>query len=238
MPPEFQRGIVISHNTAPFVSLYKGKSQRIESLSKGTALVPGSGRSEMDTTNTIQIILAVVVFLVLAGLIGMALVRRRRTKRLQEHFGPEYESVVSKTGDRRQAESELEERIAHVNTLHIRPLTAEEVNRYSLEWQAIQTEFVDEPLAALQKANHLIQEVMEVKGYPVEDFEQQTADISVDYPELVGDYRGMHFIAVRGATEKVSTEEMRQAMVHGRALFENLIKQTAREEKTPRKEKI
>jgi hypothetical protein len=141
-------------------------------------------------------------------------------------------------GDKRQAEDELDARLAHVNTLQIRPLTAEEVNRYALDWQKTQTEFVDEPLTALQKADRLIREVMKAKGYPVEDFEQRAADISVDYPELVTDYRGLHMIAVKEAEDKVSTEEMRQAMVHGRALFENLVSTDTQEEDIHQKEKI
>jgi hypothetical protein len=193
----------------------------------------------MDITNTTQLVLVAVIFLVIGGLIGMALVRVQRTKRLKERFGTEYERAINEIGDKRQAENELEARLAHVNTLDIRPLTAEEVNRYALEWQKTQTEFVDEPLTALQKADRLIQDVMKARGYPVEDFDQRAADISVDYPELVTDYRGLHLIAVKEKDEEVSTEEMRQAMVHGRALFENLIKQEPTiEEATAQKEKI
>lgn len=192
----------------------------------------------MDLTNPTLVIVVAVVALVIIGLISMALVRRWRTERLQDQFGPEYEHMVNETGDPRQAESELEKRIAHVKALNIRPLTAEEVNRYALEWQATQREFVDEPLTALQKADRLIREAMKAKGYPVEDFEQRVADISVDYPELVMDYRGMHRIAIRDAKDNVSTEDMRQAMVHGRALFENLIKHQPGEERIDRKEKI
>jgi hypothetical protein len=192
----------------------------------------------MDISNTTQLILVAVVFLIIGGLVGMALVRTQRTKNLKERFGPEYERALNEMGDRRQAETELQARLAHVKALDIRPLTAEEVNRYSLEWQATQTEFVDEPLTALQKADRLIREVMKAKGYPVEDFEQRAADISVDYPELVTDYRGLHLIAVKEADEKVGTEEMRQAMVHGRALFENLIKQEPKAETMDEKEKI
>ena len=168
----------------------------------------------------------------------MALMRVQRTKRLKERFGPEYERAVNEIGDKRQAENELDSRLAHVNTLDIRPLTAEEVDRYALEWQKTQTEFVDEPLTALQKADRLIQDVMKARGYPVEDFEQRAADISVDYPELVTDYRGLHLIAVKEKDEEVSTEEMRQAMVHGRALFENLISQESSAETINEKEKI
>ena len=97
---------------------------------------------------------------------------------------------------------------------------------------------MDAPLASLQKADRLIQEVMRAKGYPVDDFEQRAADISVDYPDLVTDYRGMHMIAVKEADDQVSTEEMRQAMVHGRALFESLVTKDTSEAAIPQKEKI
>jgi len=192
----------------------------------------------MNLSNTTQLVLVAIVFLVIGGLLAMAVMRVQRTKRLKERFGPEYERAMNELGDKRRAEDELDARLAHVNTLNIRPLTAEEVNRFSLEWQKTQTEFVDEPLTALQKADRLIREVMKTRGYPVEDFEQRAADISVDYPELVTDYRGLHLIAVKEKEDNVSTEEMRQAMVHGRALFENLITQRAEEEAVPQKEKI
>jgi hypothetical protein len=132
----------------------------------------------------------------------------------------------------------LEARLAHVQSLDIRPLTAEEVNRFALEWKAIQAEFVDSPLAAVQKANRLIREVMGARGYPVEDFEQRAADISVDHPELVTDYRELHAIAKKGEGEKISTEEMRQAMVHGRDVFENLVQPGRTVEETPQKETV
>ena len=197
----------------------------------------------MDISNPTVIIIGALVLLVVVGLIGMAMARQRRTKRLQEQFGPEYDRALKKLGDRREAESDLEERVAHVNTLNIRPLTAEEVNRYALQWQDVQREFVDEPLLSLQKADRLIREVMKARGYPVEDFEQRVADISVHYPELVANYRGMHRIAIKDAPESASTEEIRKAMIHGRALFENLISQESNEEvkqevKQNQKEKI
>ena len=192
----------------------------------------------MNITNTTQLVLVAVIFLVIGGVLAMAVMRAQRTKRLKERFGPEYDRAVNEMGDKRQAEDDLDARLAHVNTLNIRPLTPEEVNRYALQWQKTQTEFVDEPLTALQKADHLIREVMKARGYPVEDFEQRAADISVDYPELVTDYRGLHMIAVKEANDKVSTEEMRQAMVHGRALFENLVSTSTQEEDINQKEKI
>ncbi len=192
----------------------------------------------MNLTSTTQLVLVAVVFLIIGVLVAMALTRVQRTKQLRERFGPEYDRAIIEKGNKREAEDELAARLAHVNALQIRPLTAEEVNQYALAWQETQTEFVDEPLTALQKADRLIREVMKAKGYPVEDFEQRAADISVDYPELVTDYRGLHLIAVKEKEDDVSTEEMRQAMVHGRALFENLISKDTNTETTAQKERI
>jgi hypothetical protein len=191
----------------------------------------------MDS-NTTTLILVAVVFLIVGGLLAMAVMRFQRSQRLKDRFGPEYERLVNEAGDKHKAESELQARLAHVEALNIRPLTAEEVNRFSLEWQSTQAEFVDEPLASVQKADRLIREVMKTRGYPVEDFEQRAADISVDYPELVADYRGLHLIATKEADDDVNTEEMRQAMVHGRALFENLVQKETPETATEPKEKI
>jgi hypothetical protein len=184
----------------------------------------------MNISNPTLVILGAIVLLVLVGLISMAMNRQRRTRRLQDQFGPEYERTLKKMGDKREAESDLEERIAHVSSLNIRPLTAEEVNRYALGWQDVQREFVDEPLLSLQKADRLIREVMKARGYPVEDFEQRVADISVNYPELVTDYQGMHKIAIKQSSDSASTEEIRKAMIHGRALFENLISHNSEED--------
>ena len=192
----------------------------------------------MDTTNTITILVAVVVVLVIGGLLGVAFTRRQRTKHLQERFGPEYDRTVREVGDLRQAENELAARLDHVKSLEIRPLSAEETERFTREWQSTQTEFVDEPLVAVQKANRLLREVMNAKGYPVDDFEQRASDISVDYPDLVVDYRELHAIAVKSDDQEVSTEEMRQAMVHGRALFENLVQPETKVEDTDQKEKM
>ena len=178
----------------------------------------------MDTTTITLIGLVIIAALIVGGVLGIILGRRQRTKRLQEKFGPEYEHTMNEVGDKRQAEHELQARLDHVKTLEIRPLSAEEIDRFTTEWQATQADFVDDPPRAMQKADRLISEVMKAKGYPVEDFEQEVADISVDYPDLVMDYRGLHLIAVKGKDEKVDTEEMRTAMLHGRALFENLVK--------------
>jgi hypothetical protein len=192
----------------------------------------------MDTTNVTVIALAVIVALIVGALIGAMVGRRQKTKRLQDRFGPEYDRTVNELGDKRQAEQELETRLDHVKKLEIRPLSAEEIDRFTSNWQATQAEFVDEPLSAVQKADRLLHDVMQARGYPVEDFEQGVADISVDYPDMVVDYRGLHQIAVKGADEEVSTEEMRTAMVHARALFENLVKGEGAREELNEKEKI
>lgn len=177
----------------------------------------------MELTDTTTIILVAVLLLVIGGLLAMAFTRFQRTRRLRDRFGPEYDRTLEQVGDKRRVEDELEARLAHAENLNIRALSAEEVNRFSLEWQETQTEFVDQPLASVQKADRLIQNVMRTRGYPVEDFEQRAADISVHYPDVVINYRELHEIATRGEREKISTEEMRQAMVHGRELFERLV---------------
>jgi hypothetical protein len=176
----------------------------------------------MDTTTILLIAVPVILALIVGGVIGIALGSRQRTKRLQEKFGPEYDQALYELGDKRQAEQELQGRLNHVKALEIRPLSAEEIERFTSEWQETQAAFVDEPAVAMQVADHIIAKVMKAKGYPVEDFEQQVADISVDYPDLAMDYRGLHLIAIK--EEKAGTEEMRKAMLHGRALFKNLVK--------------
>ena len=192
----------------------------------------------MNTLDTTTLIIAAVAVLIIGGLIVMAFNRLQRTRRLKERFGPEYNRALDQVGDKRRAEEELEARLAHVQSLNIRSLSAEEVNRFAMEWQATQTEFVDRPMGAVQKADHLIREVMSTRGYPMENFEQRAADISVDYPELVSNYRELHAIATKGEREKISTEEMRQAMVAGRELFEHLVQPARDVESINQKERI
>lgn len=191
----------------------------------------------METTNNTLIIVVILALLIVFGVGAMIWARRQRSQRLQERFGPEYDHMIDVVKDETQAERELEQRIARVEALDIRSLSAEEMNRYALRWQETQSQFVDEPLRAVQSADRLIEEVMEQKGYPMQDFEQRAADISVDYPELVKDYRGMHSIAIKPSKD-VTTEDMRQAMVHGRALFERLMKHESNKDNSDRKEKI
>lgn len=187
----------------------------------------------MDTTTITLIVVAVVVALIVGGALGMAIGSRQRTKRLQKTFGPEYEHAVNEFGDKRQAEQELQARLEHVKKLEIRPLSGEEINRFTDNWLTTQAEFVDDPAESVRNADRLIGEVLKAKGYPVEDFEQGAADISVSYPDLVMDYRGLHSIAVRSVDESIATEQIRQAMLHGRDLFENLIENDEHREENP-----
>jgi hypothetical protein len=189
-------------------------------------------------TNTTLIVLVVVILLIVGGLLAMAFGRVQRTKRLREHFGNEYERMINEVGDKSRAEEELEARLSRVEKLSIRALTPEETDRFTREWQATQTEFVDHPMASVQKANQLIKEVMSTRGYPMDDFEQRAADISVDYPDLVTNYRELHAIAAKSSQDGISTEEMRQAMVHGRTLFHDLVQPEAKVEETTEKEKV
>jgi len=177
----------------------------------------------MDNASVMTAVLGVVVVLVIGGLLAVAFSRRQRTKQLQERFGPEYERVVSEVSDKSEAEKELHSRLEHVKALDIRPLSGEQRTQFVNEWRTTQAKFVDEPLAALREAESLIRRVMEAKGYPVQDFDREAADISVDYPDLVPHYQSLHAIALRRNTSDINTEEMRQAIVDCRSLFEKLV---------------
>lgn len=174
--------------------------------------------------NTTYLIIIVVAVLVVIGIV-LALVfsGRKRTERLQDHFGPEYERTVQALGDEKKAQIELDEREKHVEALKIRPLTAVEHDRYLLEWTAVQSKFVDEPGQAIVDADRLIMEVMQLRAYPVSDFEQRAADISVKYPALVSNYRAARVIALQNESHQADTEQLRQAMIYYRSLFEELL---------------
>jgi len=181
-------------------------------------------RRKMDTTTIIIIaaITAIVVFIV-GGFLGVYFSRRQRTKRLQKKFGPEYEHAVKELGDQSEAEDELDARLERVESLDFQELSMDQKQHYAEEWQTTQVKFVDQPLVSIREADQLIKEIMAEKGYPVEDFDRRAADISVDYPELVVNYRNMREIVDKSNREDISTEELRQAMVHSRSLFEELL---------------
>ena len=175
--------------------------------------------------NTSIIIIIVVVVVVIVGVIlGFSFSRRNRSKQLHEKFGPEYDHAVETMGSEKKAQTELNERQKHVETLDIRPLSVIEHDRYLAEWTAVQSKFVDEPGQAVKDADRLIIEVMQLRGYPISDFEQRAADISVKYPALVSNYRGAREIADKNKLGQANTEELRQSMIYYRSLFEELLK--------------
>ncbi len=170
---------------------------------------------------TWQIIVIAVVAAVLVAAVVVAVLRTRRRRRLQQRFGPEYDHVVHDTERRADAEAELHERLERREALDIRPLSTDERERYRERWRRVQHDFVDAPRDSLTRADALIQDVMRDRGYPVEDFEQRAADLSVDHPEVVTHYRAGHDAVANGST--TGTEEQREAMLHFRSLFAALV---------------
>jgi uncharacterized protein YneF (UPF0154 family) len=174
--------------------------------------------------NTLIIIIVVVVVVIVGIVLGLVFTRRNRSERLHEHYGPEYDRTVQTMGGEQKAQTELNERQKHVEALDIRPLSVSERERYLADWTAVQSKFVDEPGQAIVDADRLIIEVMQLRGYPVSDFEQRSADISVKYPALVSNYRGAREIANKNKLQQANTEELRQAMIYYRSLFDELLK--------------
>ena len=176
----------------------------------------------MDTT-----VLWVLIAVVLIGAIAWITLSRVRTQRLRERFGPEYDRTVHSEGDPRKAEAALEARAKRVASLHIHPLSQADAERFDQTWRTVQARFVDDPHGAVTEADKLVGEVMAARGYPVGEFEQRVADISVDHPDVVMNYRAAREIASIHAQGKASTEDLRQAMVHYRALFRDLLETAA-----------
>jgi len=177
--------------------------------------------------NTTYIIIAVVLILVVGAILGPIFARRKRSERLHDHFGTEYDHTVQALGDEKKAQTELDERQKHVKSLDIHPLSVEQRERYLAEWTAVQSKFVDEPGQAIIDADDLIMEVMQTRAYPVSDFEQRAADVSVSYPALVSNYRAARVIALKNEQDQADTEELRQAMIYYRSLFEELLETEA-----------
>lgn len=178
----------------------------------------------MQTVNPIvYYVIGAIVVVIVVAIIAAAASRNARSRRLQQHFGPEYDRTVRTTGDRTAAERELTSRVQRVKRMHIEELPAGARERYAEEWRTVQTRFVDQPREALAQADSLVANVMRDRGYPVSDFDQQAADISADHPQVVDNYRIAHGIAERSDRGEVNTEDLRQAMVHYRTLFNDLL---------------
>jgi FtsZ-interacting cell division protein ZipA len=174
---------------------------------------------------------AVIIILIIVAVIVIAVGawfwdKNRKRGQLRERFGPEYDRTVEGTEDRRErraAESELAERASRRDELELRDLNPAQQQRYLERWREIQAAFVDEPGAAVRDADVLVRQVMDERGYPVDDFETQADLISVDHPNLVEDYRKSHEIALRHDRNEASTDDLRRAFIHHRSLFEELL---------------
>ncbi|HLO19869.1 MAG TPA: hypothetical protein VK192_05190 [Sphingomicrobium sp.] len=173
-------------------------------------------------TPTGWIILGIIIVALLA-IVAILWSRRARSEHLRDRFGPEYDRAVEARGDRAKAEADLAAREKRVGKLDIRPLEPAERREFTERWTDVQARFVDDPARAVAFADALVGDVMKARGYPVSDFDQRAGDISVDHPVVVEHYHEAHDIALRHERGDASTEDLRQAMVHYRALFDNLV---------------
>jgi hypothetical protein len=185
------------------------------------------------TFNPVTLILIVGLILAVAVALWMY-IQKKRTQDLRSKFGPEYDRAIGEHRDRSHAESELAERAKRVAKFHIRPLKPDDRVRFIEQWRREQSLFVDDPRAAVNHAHTLLQEVMQQRGYPVGDFDQNAADLSVDHPRVVENYRIAHEISLREGEGPGSTEELRRAMVSYRALFEDLLETAEKPEEVRR----
>ena len=177
----------------------------------------------MDMMNTRWIVVAALAVVALIALAVWLSQRKRQSKRLQDRFGPEYDKTVHDLGSPTKAELELKSRERRVEHLDIVALAPAEAVRFSDTWKSLQGRFVDNPQGVVVQAEQVVRELMLKRGYPMADFEHRAADISVDYPGVVQNYRAAQAIAVRGARGEASTEELRNAVVHYRSLFDELL---------------
>jgi hypothetical protein len=182
----------------------------------------------LSANPTLSYILAGVLIAAVIAVIAWSYAqnKRRQSRRLQQRFGPEYEHTVNEFGDRAKAEAELAAREKRVERLNVTQLTPADAARFAQAWNALQARFVDDPKAAVAQADRLVHELMTKRGYPMGDFERRAADISVDYPEVVANYRAARAVAWRDERGQASTEELRKAVVHYRALFQELLEVT------------
>lgn len=173
----------------------------------------------MDT----NVLLTIAILVLLAVIAAALLMRRNRSQHLAQRFGPEYDRTVESTGSRSRAEAELAAREKRREKLEIQPLAAAEAQRFRMEWDRVQARFVDNPRSAVSEADLLVRDVMMRRGYPMGDFDARAADLSVDHPLVVEHYRAAHAIALRDAQGEADTESLRQAFVHYRVLFDELL---------------
>jgi hypothetical protein len=181
----------------------------------------------MNTVTTNTIILAVILIVIAVAAVAWVFVQRqKRSQRLQRRFGPEYGRTVRELGGQTKAEAELKAREERVARLNITPLAAADAARFSQAWRGLQSRFIDNPKGAVADADRLVRELVFKRGYPMGDFERRAADISVDHPEVVANYRAAQVIAARDARGEADTEELRKAIVYYRSLFDEFLEVT------------
>jgi hypothetical protein len=176
----------------------------------------------MNNINVLLLVVAAFVIGALVAFFAYRIYRDNQASRIRKHFGPEYSRLEAEKGAL-DAERELAERQKRATRFEIKPLTAENRRQFESRWQDVQAEFVDDPKASLAHADGLLGDVMSARGYPVKDFDQRAADLSVDHPVIVQHYHAAHDIALRHKSGQTTTEDLRQAMIHYRALFAELV---------------
>lgn len=179
----------------------------------------------MDQNRIAIVIALLVIALIVIAAIAFVISRKKRRLQLRQRFGPEYDRVLQQEGDPRKAEGVLEFRQKRREKFKIHPLTASDRSNFAVRWDEVQARFVDDPRGAVTVADSLVTDVMQARGYPIGEFNQRAADLSVDYPLIVENYRAAHEIALRHGEGKASTEDLRQAMVHYRLLFQEMLEE-------------
>ena len=187
----------------------------------------------MDSMNTTTLIAIVAVAVIVIAVVAWLAYSSSQSKRLRERFGPEYDAVLKRHGSKARAEAELRRRQKRVERFEILPLAPAEVTRFSQAWTRLQGSFVDDPKGVLIEADRLVRDLLAKRGYPVADFEMRAADISVDHPVVVNNYRAAQRIVSLDQRGEASTEDLRKAVVHFRALFDELLGKTNRQDKAP-----
>jgi len=180
----------------------------------------------MSSTNIVVLALGCLVVGILIGAVAFWIYRNNRSRHLRKHFGPEYSRLADEKGTI-AAERELAERERRVTKFHIHPLSVEQKTQFVSRWQKVQEEFVDDPKESLAHADDLLGDAMATRGYPVQDFDQRAADLSVEHPAVVQHYHAAHTIALRHREGRTTTEDLRQAMLHYRALFDELVSEVS-----------
>jgi uncharacterized membrane protein YecN with MAPEG domain len=176
----------------------------------------------MNTTMDPKVVALIVIAVIAVLLIIWVVVRQRRRANLRQRYGTEYDRIAQASGTGK-AEAALLEREKRVEKFHIRALAPEERERFVTNWRTVQSRFVDDPKDAVSQADLLVERVMHARGYPMSDFEQRAADISVTHPHVVSNYRAAHQIALRHQEGQATTEDLRQAMIYYRSLFDDLL---------------